>query len=166
MPNYPYIHARTEIVSTTEWKVVGTIDKACVFWNVHINHTGNGEGVLLAYSDLGQGSDNKAMGPYFGDSLPVVPGVTVPTTDIQRRVRVNHIYAKLDANFWVPTQGDPRQNGPTIVVEEYSMFQRQGSTREKQIVPEEASTEAFLRGVGAEQAQVKREMDGGSGGLS
>ena len=106
------------------------------------------------------------MGPYFGDMATVVVGVTVPVTDIERRVRVNHIYAKLDANYWVPAQADPRQFGPEINVEEYSMFKRQGSVDEVNPENKEKSTGAFLGEMEAEQGQVKREMEGGGNGSS
>jgi len=148
-PNTPKIHPEVEITFSNRWIKVATLSSDCAFFIIHIVHTTEGDGVLLAFHD--EAVDPHALGPFFGDSPPPFTGAP-PVSRIYRRSRVHHIYAKLDENYYVPKQGEQdREEGPHIKVEEWKFYDKQGQTDEKEGSAKETSADSYLSEVGKEQ---------------
>jgi hypothetical protein len=129
-PNTVKIHPEAEVVFADRWIEIATLSSDCAFFIIHIVHTLQGDGVMIAFKDEVQ--DINALGPFFGDTPPV--SLTLPPTSrIYRRTRVHHIYAKLNSSYYVPKQdGQARECGPHIKVEEWRFFKKQGQTDEKE----------------------------------
>ena len=158
LPNTPKNHPRVELISHEEWKLIATLHEECVFYTVHIEHTEEGDGVLIAYRD--DAEDVNAFGPLFGDS-PVPNAAVVPVTRFTRRARPRHIFAKLDGRYFTPDQStDPRESGPYIRVEEWYPVDGEGQTNEKQLMGgAKRSQDNFMLQIEEEQKRMERELE-------
>lgn len=160
-PNYPYLHPRTEIMSSTEWKLVATFGAGCVEWHCHIRHTSDGDGVLFAFKENPE--DREALGPYTGDNPRYTLGgtTTPPMTHFRRRTRPVHLFAKLDPNLYVPpipNPGQARSHGPVVQIEEWRFIDKEGQTDEKVPVEVDKSVRSYMSEIEKEQAAVMKEM--------
>lgn len=156
LPNHVSTHPRVEIISATEWSLIATLDPSVVEFIIRITHTGEGEGVLLSYKK--EVTDREALGPYFGDNIAPTHN-TLPTTEIKRRARPKHIYAKLDIEFYLPNQTlVPRPNGPTMIVEEWTSRERSGmTTQETDTKAAGTSDLPYFQEIADEQEKIAKE---------
>jgi len=158
LPNYPYNHPRVEVVSSQQWKLIATFHANVAVWYLHIIHTGNGDGVQIAFTENPEVKD--VIGPFFGDNplYPPAPDhITHPTTERKRRTRPKHIYAKLDSGFWVPGEPEPgeaREHGPLVSIEEWFFWDKEGQTDESLPLDVRTSTTSYLSQIEKQQKEL------------
>lgn len=158
LPNRVYPHPSVEIILDTEWRLVATFHDECVFYEVMIEHTADGDGVLFSYKK--DTEDANAFGPYFGDSPIAIAGV-VPVSRFRRRARPRHLFAKLDSRYFTPDQTPGQiEHGPFVKVEEWYTIDKEGQTDEsKSMAGAKASPDSYLVTVEAEQKNMELEIE-------
>ncbi len=157
LPNRIYPHPRVEIISDEGWRLVATFHDECVFYEVMVQHTEDGDGVIFSYKD--DSEDIDAFGPYFGDN-PVPNANVVPVSRFSRRARPRHLFAKLDPEWHVPDQSaQPREHGPLVKVEEWYTIDKEGQTDEsKSMAGARTSQDSYLVTLEAEQKKMELEI--------
>lgn len=159
-PNQVYTHPRTEIVSDTRWKLVATLSANCALWHCHIEHTRNGDGVLIAFKE--DPEDKDIIGPFTGDNprYPIGGDFLQPITHFKRRTRPRHIYAKLRDGWFVPSEGEAgeadREDGPIVQIEEWLFVDKEGQTDEHRPLEVDRSHTSYISEI---EKQQKKEIE-------